>query len=82
MDYRLINTLEDQPGWKALNKYIEERQSEIDKSLIDTIGLHNEATRLEFSKIQGEYRALRNIQEIVKNPSSISNYFESDLPRW
>lgn len=82
MDYRLISTLEGQAGWKALSEYIDRKTKEIEKSLIQFSGIHNEAGRLVFSKLQAEHSTLLELKEIVENPQRVSQYFESDLPNW
>ncbi|MBU97612.1 MAG: hypothetical protein CL429_00825 [Acidimicrobiaceae bacterium] len=82
MDYRLINSLESQPGWKALNKFIYMRIQELERDILNTYNLHNEASRMHISKTQGEREALKGLIDLVADPKRIAHYFESDLQNW
>jgi len=82
MDYRLISTLDTQPGWKAMSHYINTRIKEIEKDLVNFNGIHSEPGRLRFGQLQGERESLLLLTQIVEDPKRVSHYFESDLPSW
>ena len=78
MDYRLINTLETHEGWRTLKYYLQERMEELELEMITfhSFDLAKEKGRLDLMESKGRYREIKEMLEIVKNPSRVSGFFD------
>ena len=78
MDYRLINTLETNEGWRVLKYYLYERLEELEQEMITfhSFDLAKEKGRLDLMESKGRYREIKELMEIVKNPVRVSGFFK------
>jgi len=77
MDYRLINTLETNEGWRTLKYYLHERLKELEQEMITfhSFDLAKEKGRLDLMEAKGRYREIKELIEIVRNPARVSGFF-------
>lgn len=75
MDYRLISTLEENPGWKLLRRVILTKIEEHNEFITTFSAMHSEAARNHFANVQGQREALNELLEIVKAPNMVANQY-------